>query len=184
MEIVTIFLIALSLAMDAFAVSIANGATMKQCNVKDAFKIAFFFGAFQAFMPVIGWFAGNSFATYVHSFAHWIAFGLLAVIGFKMMYEAAIIKRLDKSCSINNILVLTGLAVATSIDALVVGISFSFLSVAIVTPVIVIGLVTFALSFIGVYVGEKLGSIFSNKMEFAAGLVLLLIGIKIVLTHS
>jgi putative Mn2+ efflux pump MntP len=184
MELITILLIALSLAMDAFAVSVANGAAMIKCQIKDAFKIAFFFGTFQAIMPLIGWLAGHSVYRYAESFAHWISFGLLAFIGIKMMYESTILKRMDSSCSINNILVLTGLAVATSIDALVVGISFSFLQVTIIEPVIIIGLVTFLLSFGGVYLGGKIGSMFSNKAEFAAGLLLLLIGIKIVVMQS
>jgi putative Mn2+ efflux pump MntP len=170
MDLLTIFIIALGLSMDALAVSLA-------------LRMALFFGFFQMLMPVLGWLAGLGFKRAIASFDHWLAFGLLLLIGIKMIREA---RRPDNCRSRNNLLslpVLLGLAVATSIDALAVGLSFSLLAVDIIAPVLVIGLVTFILSFLGVLAGHKFGSLIAGKVEILGGLILIAIGSKILLEH-
>ncbi len=183
MDFITIFVIAVGLAMDAFAVSIASGVTLKCFQVKPAFRVAVFFGGFQALMPVLGWIAGSSFQKYIQAFDHWIAFGLLSFIGGKMIYESFVIKEAESKCDPNNLTTIFILAIATSIDALAVGLSFSVLRVQIITPVIIIGIVTFLLSLVGVYIGGKFGSLFENKIELIGGLVLISIGSKILVEH-
>jgi len=184
-KILEILLIALGLAMDAFAVSVASGATMKKLEIKNALKMGLFFGGFQTFMPVIGWFAGIGMKTYITGWDHWVAFGLLLFVGGKMIYESIIIK--EDECSGKNCPFDTGvlfiLAVATSIDALAVGITFSVLSISILLPVVTIGVVTFVLSVAGVQIGVKGGHFFEHKIEIAGGVILLLIGFKILLGH-
>jgi putative Mn2+ efflux pump MntP len=181
-----ILFIALGLAMDAFAVSIASGATMKKLELRNALKMGMFFGGFQAFMPVIGWFAGIGMKSFITGWDHWIAFCLLTLVGGKMIYEAVKSKKTEddrgRNCPFDtaNLFVL---AVATSIDALAVGITFSVLSVSILLPVLVIGFVTFSLSVAGVHLGVKGGHFFENKIEIAGGLILLAIGFKILLEH-
>jgi len=158
MDIISIVLIAVGLAMDAFAVSITSGITIKSLRINNALKIAIFFGLFQAVMPVIGWLAGLSLRDYISAIDHWIAFGLLSFIGCKMIYESIAIQSSKKEINPLNVYVLLVLSVATSIDALAVGVSFAFLKVSIVTPVIIIGTVTFFLSYLGVYIGDRINS--------------------------
>lgn len=181
-----ILLIALGLAMDAFAVSIAGGATMKRLEIRNALKMGLFFGGFQTFMPVIGWFAGIGMKSFITGWDHWLAFGLLTLVGGKMIYEALMMKEDaaggGKNCPFDTGVLLV-LALATSIDALAVGITFSVLSVSIILPVIVIGLVTFILSVAGVQIGVKGGHFFENRIEIFGGLILLGIGVKILLEH-
>ena len=179
MDIISIVLIAVGLAMDAFAVSITSGITIKSLRINNAFKIAIFFGLFQAVMPIIGWLAGLSLRDYISAVDHWIAFGLLSFIGCKMIYESITVQSSEKEINPLNVYVLLVLSVATSIDALAVGVSFAFLKVSIVTPVIIIGTVTFFLSYLGVYIGDRIGHFFENKIEIAGGLLLIGIGIKI-----
>ena len=179
MDIVSIVIIAVGLAMDAFAVSITSGITIKRLHINHALKIALFFGLFQAFMPIIGWLAGLSLRDYISAIDHWIAFGLLSFIGCKMIYESITVQSNKKEINPLNVYVLLVLSVATSIDALAVGVSFAFLKVAIVTPVIIIGTVTFLLSYLGVYIGDRIGHFFENKIEIAGGILLIGIGIKI-----
>lgn len=183
MDMVETIFIALGLAMDAFAVSIANGITTKQLKVSNALKMAIFFGSFQAFMPVLGWLAGLNLRDLISGVDHWIAFGLLSFIGCKMIYEAVKMKTSEKEIASVSLYVLLLLSIATSIDALAVGLSFAFLKISIATPIIVIGTVTFLLSFIGVSFGNKFGHVFENKIEIAGGLILLGIGVKIVAEH-
>lgn len=183
MDIVTIIFIALGLAMDAFAVSIASGVIIKRQRVKKALLFGFMFGAFQMFMPVIGWAAGHSFRGLISGIDHWVAFGLLTVIGAKMIYEAVKIESFERSEMDMSALTLLGLSIATSIDALAVGISFAFLDVSIILPVMVIGVVTFVLSFLGVFAGSKYGGLFEKKVEVIGGAILILIGLKILLSH-
>jgi len=183
MDIITIVLIAFGLAMDAFAVSITSGITIKNLKINHALTIAAFFGSFQAFMPLIGWLAGLSLTDYISGIDHWIAFGLLAFIGCKMIYESTRIESAHKETNPLNFHVLLLLSIATSIDALAVGVSFAFLQIAIATPIIIIGTITFALSFLGVFIGDKSGHLFENKIEIAGGIVLFAIGIKILLEH-
>ena len=177
--------IAVGLAMDAFAVSVASGLSYCSMRMGHTLRIALFFGGFQALMPVVGWFAGLSVKSYIVSFDHWITFGILSLLGVKMIYEAVIIERAEKGADVMNLFVLFGLAVATSIDALAVGVTFAFLNVVIVTPVIVIGVVTFVMSFAGVVIGQRCGELgfSSTKIEVAGGVVLIAIGLKILIEH-
>jgi putative Mn2+ efflux pump MntP len=183
MDMPTILLIAVALAMDAFAVSVASGLNIKQFKVNHALRIAFFFGLFQGVMPVVGWLAGFNLRQFISAVDHWVAFGLLLIIGIKMMVEP-LRKRPDKK-KINplNVYVLLVLAVATSIDALAVGLSLAFLKLLIITPAIIIGIVTFMLSFIGVFLGNRTGDFLKSKVEFLGGLILIIIGAKILIEH-
>ena len=184
MEFISILVIALGLSMDAFAVSITSGAAYKELRIKHAFRMALFFGGFQAFMPLIGALAGLSIKTYIQGLDHWIAFVILSAIGIKMIYEALKISETkEESFNPANIAVLLTLSVATSIDALVVGITLSLVASNIINAVIIIGLVTFILSYAGVYIGKKIGHFFENKIETLGGLVLIALGIKILLEH-
>ena len=180
---ITIFLIAVGLAMDAFAVSITSGLACKPLKLSFTLKIAAFFGLFQAMMPVIGWLAGISCRDFIGGIDHWIAFGLLSFIGCKMIAESTGMNSKDDAPeTMNNYRILI-LAIATSIDALAVGLSLSFLKAAILFPVIVIGAVTFVLSILGVVIGHKLGHFFEKKVEILGGLILIGIGIKILIEH-
>jgi putative Mn2+ efflux pump MntP len=182
MDMVTILLIAVSLAMDSFAVSIAHGMTIRSRRVATGLAMGFSFGAFQALMPVFGWLAGLTFMELIANFDHWLAFGLLVFIGGKMIYSARIVSKEKKDAKITAIVLLT-LSVATSIDALAVGLSFSLLQISITTPVILIGAVAFILSFAGFNFGNKLGKFFERKVQIIGGIVLMAIGIKILLEH-
>ncbi len=185
MSLLTIILIAVGLAMDAFAVSISNGFTMKRFHIQQALRISLFFGMFQAIMPLVGWFAGLSVREYIACVDHWIAFGLLCFIGSKMIYEAMVMDsgRNENDRDARNLYILLMLSVATSIDALAVGLSLTFLRISIITPVVIIGVITFLFSFVGVYIGSSLGHFFEKKIEIVGGLILISIGIKIVIEH-
>ena len=183
MDIIIIIFIAFGLAMDAFAVSITSGITIKHLKINNALKIALFFGSFQAFMPLIGWLAGLSLRDFISGVDHWIAFGLLSFVGCKMIYESIKLESGEKKIKPLNAYILVMLSIATSIDALAVGVSFAFLKISIATPVIVIGAVTFLLSFLGVFIGNRFGHFFEKKIEVVGGLVLIGIGIKILIEH-
>jgi putative Mn2+ efflux pump MntP len=175
MEFITITVIAVGLAMDAFVVSIVSGGAYRQLHVKHALRMAIFFGAFQAFMPLIGSLAGLSFKNY----DHWVAFALLAAVGGKMIYESFKIKSVEQNPDPSNLVVLLFLSVATSIDALAIGITLSLITSSLALAVIIIGLITFALSYAGVLIGKRFGHFFENRLEAIGGLVLIGIGIKI-----
>nr|MDO8081240.1 manganese efflux pump MntP family protein [Candidatus Freyarchaeota archaeon] len=181
MDIISIVLIAFGLAIDCFAVSISSGITIKQVRIRDAVKIGLFFGGFQVGMPVLGWLAGTGLEDFVSGVDHWIALGLLGIIGGRMIYEA--LKKEEDVREINplSLHVLLMLSIATSIDALAVGVSFAFLGVFILNPIIVIGAVAFLLSFIGVFAGARFGQIFKNKIKIVGGLILIGIGLKILI---
>ncbi len=183
MEFITVFVIAVGLAMDAFAVSIASGTAYTKLNVKHAFRIAAFFGAFQAVMPVVGHLAGTTVKPYIARYDHWLAFALLAGIGLKMIYESFRINSSGQIPDPRNIGILLVLSVATSIDALAVGLTLSLLDVSLLGAVIEIGLITFCFSYAGVYVGKSFGHLFESKIEVAGGVILIGIGIKILLQH-
>lgn len=183
MDVLSILLIALGLAMDAFAVAISSGYMIKHIKTKNALTIAIFFGLFQAIMPIIGWLSGMTLRNFIAGFDHWIAFGLLCIIGGKMIYESFKLETTENKIDPLNIYVLFILSIATSIDALAVGLSLSFLKVAIALPAIIIGIVTFILSFLGVYIGNKVGHFFEKKIEVIGGLILIGIGIKILVEH-
>lgn len=169
--------------MDAFSVSVATGAVYKKIHITHIFRLAFFFGAFQMFMPILGWGSGLALRDYIDAFDHWIAFIILLIIGAKMIYEAFSLEEADKKNLEMTLLTLFTLSVATSIDALAVGVTLSFLNVAIVKPATVIGIVTFIMSLAGVYIGKKCGHIFEKKIEIVGGIILIAIGIKILLCH-
>jgi putative Mn2+ efflux pump MntP len=183
MNLLSIFIIAIGLAMDAFAVSIVSGVTIQRMHIRHALRIALFFGGFQALMPLLGWLCGNWATKYVQEFDHWVAFALLSVIGGKMIHESFQMKDEDSQKDPLNLYILFALAVATSIDAFAVGLTFSFLKGSILTPVLIIGLVTFGLSFLGTYIGNRFGHIFENKIEIAGGLILIGMGLKILIEH-
>ena len=179
---VTTLLVACSLAMDSFSVAITHGLSNEQADITTALKVGGFFGFFQAIMPVFGWFAGVNIIEFIAEFDHWVAFGLLCVIGCRMIYESLRTesRKLITSLSFGALLMLS---VATSIDALAVGLSWSFLQIPILIPVLMTGGITFSLSFVGVYIGKKFGQYIHNKMEAMGGLLLLAIGVKILLEH-
>lgn len=188
MGIVELFMIGAGLSMDAFAVAICKGLGMSRINWRYAVVIALFFGGFQALMPLVGWALGTQFADLITPVDHWIAFALLAVIGGKMLYEALRgddDEAADASAEGERLDVkeLVMLAVATSIDALAVGITFAFLGVHIVEACVLIGVTTFVLSFIGVAVGNQFGARFEKPATIVGGIVLILIGAKILLEH-
>ena len=191
--------------MDAFAVSVAKGITLTRVKAKDALKVALFFGGFQALMPLIGWGAGRYFADYIKAFDHWIAFILLSFIGGKMIFEAlkeddeekaevavsmevsknkerefANMKRKEELSAKN----LTVLAIATSIDALAVGVSFAFLNEPIFSIISTIAIVTFILCFLGVLLGKSIGSLFKNYAQIIGGIILILMGFNILNSHT
>jgi putative Mn2+ efflux pump MntP len=179
MDMLTIIFVAFGLAMDAFAVSIISGVMIRDLRIDHALRIALFFGSFQAVMPIMGWLGGLSLRNFISGFDHWIAFGLLSFIGCKMIYEAITMKSDEKRTDPLNFSVLLMLSVATSIDALAVGVSFAFLRISVASPVIVIGIVTFFMSFLGVFIGDKFGHFFEKRIEIVGGLILIGIGIKI-----
>jgi manganese efflux pump family protein len=181
MDLATIFLIAIGLAMDAFAVSIAKGITVKSNRRNTAILLASLFGGFQALMPVIGWLAGLGLKDVIMEVDHWIAFGLLGFIGIKMIYESTKGEG-DEGSGVTVTLAIT-LAVATSIDALMVGLSFALLETSIMFPVLIIGLVTFVLSLVGFVFGSGLGQRFGKRVQIAGGIILILIGVRILIEH-
>lgn len=169
--------------MDAFAVSIVSGSAYKQLKVKHALRTALFFGGFQAIMPLIGALAGLSLKEYIADYDHWMAFGLLSAVGGKMLYESFRIKSTKENFDPSNIFILLVLSVATSIDALVVGITLPLITSSIAVAVVIIGLVTFALSYLGVFIGKKFGHFFESKIEAIGGLILIALGLKILIEH-
>lgn len=187
MSFFEIFMIGVGLSMDAFAVAICKGLNMRKLDKVQTLVIALFFGGFQALMPFLGWLLGKQFESYITSFDHWIAFVLLAFIGGKMIWDVFKGDDKDEACceegSGLNIKELFVLAIATSIDALAVGISFAFLQVNIGFAITWIGCTTFVLSAAGVFVGHKFGAKYEDKATVVGGVILILIGLKILLEH-
>ncbi len=183
MSLPTILLIALGLAMDAFAVSVASGFAAARFRITHALRMALSFGIFQAIMPLLGWSAGLKLRALISGVDHWVAFGLLAAVGGKMIYESFRIGEEEKASGPISFCRLMVLSVATSIDALAVGLTLSFLKVAIALPAAIIGVITFCLSLVGVYLGKRIGHLFENKIELVGGLILIAIGIKILFEH-
>lgn len=185
--ILEILFIGVGLAMDAFAVAVCKGLAMRKVNKKQALIIGLFFGGFQALMPFIGWVLGIRFQSYITSVDHWVAFILLGIIGGKMIWEALSDKeeeipdeKMDQELDLKEMLVL---AIATSIDALAVGITFAFLQYPIVEAISIIGVVTLIISIAGVYIGNFFGVRYKKRAELAGGIILVLIGLKILLEH-
>ncbi len=183
MSFLDIFLIGVALSMDAFAVSVCKGLSVKKAGVKHVLTVGVYFGGFQALMPMLGFLLGYKFERFITNIDHWIAFVLLAIIGGNMIREALGKDEDDKENDDFSFRAMLPLAVATSIDALAVGISFAFLGVDIVTAALLIGATTFVLSGTGIFVGNIFGSKYKSKAELAGGIVLILIGAKILLEH-
>lgn len=182
MGILETLIIAIALSMDAFAVAICKGLSIKDIKYKHAIIIGCFFGGFQALMPFIGYILGVQFEHYIRAIDHWIAFTLLSLIGINMIRESRECD-CDNSDSAFNLKNITVLAFATSIDALAVGVTFAFLRVNIIPMIIIIGIITFICSFIGVRLGNIFGVLFKSKAEFIGGLILIIMGTKILLEH-
>ena len=195
MSLIELFILAVGLSMDAFAVAICKGLSLRKVSLKECTKVGLYFGGFQAGMPLIGYFLGVQFKDYITSIDHWIAFILLSFIGINMIREAM---DKDEDESIVNLAEaavgeeevnelgfknMVMLAIATSIDALAVGVTFAFLQVDIVPAVSFIGIVTFVLSAIGVKIGNVFGIKYKSKAEAAGGIILILIGLKILFEH-
>lgn len=187
MPLINIIIIAVGLAMDALAVSIATGVSLKRVNVRQTFRLAWHFGFFQAMMPVIGWFAGLTVRSLIEHYDHWIAFILLALVGGRMIREAfqedtSPDKKIDPTRGWTLVL----LSVATSIDALAVGLSLSMLKISIWTPALIIGLVAGGFTMAGLRLGERMGSAarLGRYAEILGGMVLLIIGVKILYEHD
>ena len=184
MGFLELFLLGVGLSMDAFAASICQGLKMQELKFWRVAVIGLFFGGFQAMMPLAGWILGTQFEQYIVSIDHWIAFGLLVLIGSKMIIDSL---SKEDECKTMRVSSFAGelllLAVATSIDALAVGVSFAFLKVDIGLAIAVIGATTFVISAIGVWMGNRFGSKHKQKAEIAGGVILCLIGLKILLEH-
>lgn len=184
MGLIELFLIAVGLSMDAFAVAVCKGLAMEKCTVKKAGIVGLYFGGFQALMPAIGYMLGVQFQDLITSIDHWIAFILLSIIGGNMIKEAMescdCCEEHDASLDFKT---MVGLAVATSIDALAVGVTFAFLRVSIVPAVSFIGVTTFVISFAGVKIGNVFGSKYKKRAELAGGIILILLGVKILIEH-
>ncbi len=181
MSLFDLFVLAVGLSMDAMAVAICKGLSVQKLKFRQALITGLYFGGFQAGMPLIGYFLGIRFSSYIASIDHWIAFFLLALIGANMIKES-FGEAETCSCSFSPRAMLP-MAVATSIDALAVGVTFAFLNVSIVPAVTFIGVITFSLSAVGVYVGHLFGAKFKSKAELAGGIVLILMGLRILLEH-
>jgi len=181
MDFISTLLIAIALAMDAFSVSLTKGFTMKNITKTQILWFATFFGGFQIMMPVIGWFVGVQLEWIISTFAPWVAFILLALIGCNMIRESLTedddIKKDDKF----SFKELTLLAIATSIDAFAVGVTYAVLQTNILIPVIIIGIVAFLFTIVGIYLGKKIGNYFGDKFEILGGVILILLGLKILL---
>ena len=182
MDFVTLLTLAVGLAMDAFAVSICKGLAMREKVLKKGIIVGLWFGGFQALMPTIGFFLGIQFKDQITSIDHWIAFVLLGLIGINMVKEALSNEeeQADDSIEVKEMFML---AVATSIDALAVGITFAFLNVYIVSAASIIGVCTFLISFAGVKIGNIFGTKYKSKAELAGGIILILLGFKILFEH-
>ena len=180
MSLTCILLTSFALSMDAFAVSLSKGMNLKKFDLKTYFKISFMFGLFQAIMPLIGWLLGISFSTYIKSIDHWIALILLCFIGIQMIFDK---DDNNESASVTNKDIFI-LAIATSIDALAVGVSFAFLNIPIIPVITAIGIITFIVCFIGVGIGCKIGSYIGKLAQLIGGVLLILIGFNIFNEHT
>jgi len=182
---ISLLALAVALAMDAFAVAIVAGLTLKPISRRQVFRLAFHFGLFQALMPTLGWLAGTAVHKYIAAFDHWIAFGLLAFVGGRMLWEAVHNQEGEPSESNDPTSgwSLVVLSVATSIDALAVGLSLAMLGSMIVVPALVIGIVAASFTALGMVIGRRIGLIWGTRVEVLGGLILVGIGIKIVIEH-
>ncbi len=180
MDLLTILIIAFGVSMDAFAVSISTGCSVSEKRLFNGLKAALFFGGFQALMPLIGWKGGSLVRDAFQAWDHWIILILLCGVGLKMIFES---KEVGETCKEPDLKTLFILAIATSIDALAVGVSFAFAGVDIVSSVIIIGSITFVVSLAGFMFGSLLGHLFEKKIEIIGGIILIAIGIRVVVEH-
>lgn len=184
MNLSQLIFIAIGLAADSFAVSVSSGAIINKMRLHHAIRIALFFSFFQGLMPWIGWMVGGLASEAIQEMDHWLAFVILCFIGGKMVYESRQLQDVEKEAKDPlNIYILITLAIATSIDALAVGVTFSFLDIDIATPILIISLVTFLFSFVGTYIGEFFGHLCEDKIECIGGIILICIGCKILWDH-
>lgn len=181
MDLLSMVFVGISLGMDTFSISVSRGLVSHESGINYALITAFSFGAFQAFMPILGWISGLEIQSIVSTFAPWVAFTLLLLIGLKMIYESTMLEEDEFKFSYRELLLLS---VATSIDAFAVGVSFALLNISIWLPIIIIGIITFFLSLGGSYLGEKIGHIFENRIEALGGVILILIGLRILLENN
>ena len=183
---VEIFLIAVSLALDAFAVSVSSGISIPGFGPRQAVKMGLWFGTFQFLMPLLGWLLGSSVSRYIEAVDHWVAFALLAIIGGRMVWGSLRHGAGDEEEAPSDLSAkrLCLLAIATSIDALAVGVSMAFMSVPVLLSAVVIGVVAFVLSVVGGLAGKRLGALFQRRAELVGGLVLVGIGLKILIEHT
>lgn len=183
MGVLTILGIGVALAMDSFTVAVGGGIRMPNLGIRHALKIALFFGFFQAAMPVLGWFAGLRLHELIADLDHWVAFALLCLVGAGMIRES---RRAGRDRGRHNLLdlrILCLLSLATSIDALAVGLSFALLDIPIALPALLIGVITFVLSFLGALIGSRLGQAFERSAELVGGVILIAIGFRILISH-
>lgn len=183
LDLLTIIGIAFALSMDSFAVSVTNGIIIKKLRFGSALKIAFFFGAFQALMPLVGWAAGLTVRTYIQHLDHWIAFILLFVIGGRMIAGSFRKDKDNNSSDCRSFSNLLLMSIATSIDALAVGLSFAMLDMNIFYPIAIIGAITFVNCLVGIHIGNRIGRFLGNRLEIIGGAILILIGVKILVEH-
>jgi manganese efflux pump family protein len=189
MNIFVLIGIAIGLSLDAFTVSVANSTIIKNLGLKHGLRMSLFFGFFQMIMPIIGWAAGLTFSRYIQGFDHWIAFGLLAFVGGRMIWSG--LPGNKQTASGNNasnqdcrhLPTLFVLSIATSIDAMAVGLSFALIKISVIFPAIIIGIITFFISLIGYFIGRKIGGKLDFKLDIIGGIILIGIGIKILLDH-
>ena len=178
MTLLEMLLISLSLASDAFAVSICKGMSIKNINLKKSLIIASYFSIFQMLMPVIGYFIGSQYISFITNFTHFIVFIILIIIGLKMIDESRKANMLNDKLNFKEMLILS---IATSMDALAIGISFSLLKMTLLKPVSLIGVITFIVCFIGAKLGNKIGEKYKSKAELLGGIILIIIGLKIII---
>ncbi|MDA3834858.1 MAG: manganese efflux pump MntP family protein [Spirochaetales bacterium] len=184
MDLTPLIFIAIGLAADSVAVAVSSGAIIGRMRLHHAIRIALFFSFFQGLMPWIGWKIGGLASDYIRAVDHWLAFVILCFIGGKMVYEARQMQDEDQDAKNPlNLYILITLAIATSIDALAVGVTFSFLDISITQPILIISLVTFIFSFAGTYIGKFFGHLFEDKIECVGGIILIIMGCKILIDH-
>lgn len=184
MSILYYIVLGIGLSVDSFTASVSSGVCISDLKIKHIVKIALLMSFFQALMPIIGWGLGVKFQHYIESFDHWIAFALLGIIGINMIISSFNNDDNSKDYGPSNTKLLAGMAIATSIDAMAVGVSFGLLNISIIVPVILIGVITFIFSFCGAWFGNKLGNKYNSGLEFMAGVVLFGLGTKILIEHT
>jgi len=183
LDALSIMLIAIGLAMDAFSVAAVAGFLLKAFSVRQAFRLSFHFGLFQFFMPIAGWMAGSTVASLIANYDHWVAFGLLAIVGSKMIREGTRTRTETYRSDLTRGIPLLVFSIATSIDALAVGLTFAFTNVAVLYPAIIIGAIAALFTLFGLYLGSKSSRLFGKYVEVIGGIILIFIGLRILITH-